>query len=207
MLILTLWTRKTRMRLRTEVISRVKAVFLDRDGVLIENRADYVKSWEEVRILAGVPDALMKLHLAGYALVIITNQSAAGRGIMTIEAILGLNDKIVDELNHLGGWIDKTLVCYHNPEDQCDCRKPKPGMIIQAQKEMNIDLDKSYLIGDAITDLQAAHAVGVNAILVCTGRGIEQRNKLALHPNLSPWVVENILMAANYIAAEECKIK
>lgn len=193
------------MRLRLELISGVRAVFLDRDGVLIENRADYVKSWEEVRILAGVPDALMKLHLAGYTLVIITNQSAAGRGIMTVEAILGLNDKIVDELKRLGGWIDKTLVCYHNPEDQCDCRKPKPGMIIQAQREMNIDLDKSYLIGDAITDLQAAHAVGVGGILVCTGRGIEQRKKLALHPNLSPWAFENMLTAANYIVAEGCK--
>lgn len=178
-------------------------MFLDRDGVLISNRADYVKSWEEVRILPGAPEALMKLHKSGYILVIVTNQSAAGRGIMTVQSIIRLNDRIVDELKRLGGWIDKTFLCTHSPGDQCECRKPKPGMLIQAQREMSLDLEKSYLIGDAISDIQAAHAVGVCGLLVSTGRGIEQRKKLVLHPNLTPMIFENILTATNLIINEQ----
>lgn len=176
-----------------------RAIFLDRDGVLIANRADYVKSWDEVMILPGAAAALRDFHQAGFLTVIVTNQSAAGRGILPAGELVELNQKIVDELTQLGGWIDRSYICPHSPTDHCDCRKPKPGMIFQAKRELSLDLSASFLVGDAVTDLQAAEAAGVQSILVWSGRGVEQRKKLTLHPHLSPWMFENILLASRGI--------
>lgn len=146
------------------------AVFLDRDGVIIENRPDHVKSWSEVRFLPGVFQTLHKLSQLPLAIVIISNQGAVGRGLMTLETAWDLQRRIVAEIQEHGGRIDASYICPHHPHDGCDCRKPAPGLIRQASRELGLDLSASWLVGNAVTDLQAAAATGMRAVLVRTAR-------------------------------------
>jgi D-glycero-D-manno-heptose 1,7-bisphosphate phosphatase len=150
------------------------AVFLDRDGVLIENSASYIKSWSEVTFLPGVFDAMRRLSASPHAVVVVTNQSVVGRGILSLAGVLEVNERIVAELKARGGRIDACYLCPHHPDAGCPCRKPAPGMLLRAGKELGLDLHASYLVGDAISDVEAARAVGARGILVLTGRGGEQ---------------------------------
>jgi D-glycero-D-manno-heptose 1,7-bisphosphate phosphatase len=159
------------------------AIFLDRDGVIIENRTDYCRSWEEVVILPGALQALARAQGTSYAVVIITNQSAVGRGLVDRATADDINARLVSAIRAAGGRVDGVYMCPHAPEDGCDCRKPKPGLLLQAARELSLDLPRSVLIGDSLSDIEAARAAGVGqAMLVRTGRGIEQ---LALAPAAS----------------------
>jgi len=149
-------------------------VFLDRDGVIIENRNDYIKTWDEVRFLPKAFDALRELGRAGHRVVVVTNQSAVGRGIISLNQAAELNQRLATEVEAHGGRIDAWYMCWHHPQDGCDCRKPAPGLLLRAQVELGLDLARAHLIGDAISDIQAARAAGVRATLVLTGRGREQ---------------------------------
>jgi D-glycero-D-manno-heptose 1,7-bisphosphate phosphatase len=156
-------------------------VFLDRDGVLNENRADYVRTWEQVVILPGVFDAMQRLAASSFAVVVVTNQSAVGRGLVTRETLAAINQGIVREVQRAGGRIDAVYACPHAPEDGCACRKPRPGMLVQAAQDLDLDLARSYLVGDAVSDMQAALAAGSRPVLVRTGRGVKQALGLAVH--------------------------
>jgi D-glycero-D-manno-heptose 1,7-bisphosphate phosphatase len=151
------------------------AVFLDRDGVIIQNRENYVRSWKDVEFLPSSLQALKQLSQSSYKIIIITNQSAIGRGIITMEQVEAINQRIIDEITHFGGRVDGLFICPHTPEDHCSCRKPLPGLILQAAATLSIDLPSSVMIGDALTDIQAGSAAGIKTlILVKTGRGQEQ---------------------------------
>jgi D-glycero-D-manno-heptose 1,7-bisphosphate phosphatase len=154
------------------------AVFLDRDGVIVENRPDHVKSWAEVRFLDKTFDAMARLTETPTAVVIVSNQAVVGRGIITLEQAWDVQDQIVRAIEARGGRIDASYLCPHHPDDGCLCRKPAPGMLRQAAEELGLDLKHSWLVGDAITDMQAGQAVGARCILVRTGRGAEQEAKL-----------------------------
>jgi D-glycero-D-manno-heptose 1,7-bisphosphate phosphatase len=151
------------------------AIFLDRDGVLIENRPDYVRDWSQVKIF---PEAIRVLSLSAaknYKIVIITNQSAVGRGLITLETARDINNQLVNLIHQQGGQVDGVYMCPHKPEDVCSCRKPKPGLFFQAAIELSLDLQRSWMIGDAWSDVQAGQAAGMRQIiLVKTGRGTEQ---------------------------------
>jgi len=158
---------------------RFPAVFLDRDGVIIENRANYVRSWDDVSFLSGVFPALRLLFASAYRIVIVTNQSAVGRGFLTLELAKEINTRIVNTIEEQGGRIDSVQMCPHTPQDKCSCRKPEPGMVLQASAEMSIDLTTSFLIGDSRTDLLAGKAAGVGHLaLVRTGLGADQESLL-----------------------------
>ena len=151
------------------------AIFLDRDGVLIENRADYVRDWSHVALFQDAVHALSNTDLNHYKIVIVTNQSAVGRGIIALETARDINNQLVDEIRRQKGKIDDAFLCVHAPDDKCDCRKPKPGLLLQAAKKLSLDLKRSWMIGDAWSDLQAGQAAGVHGtIIVKTGRGIDQ---------------------------------
>ena len=154
------------------------AIFLDRDGVINENRADYVRTWEQVVFLPGVFDALRALAGSDFAVVVVTNQSAIGRGIMAAETLQGIHDRIAQRITEEGGRVDAIYACPHRPDAGCDCRKPQPGMLLQAAADLDIDLARSYLVGDAVTDAEAALAAGARPIMVRTGRGVAQLAKL-----------------------------
>ncbi len=139
-------------------------LILDRDGTLTEERG-YVTDLADLVLLPGTQDALAKARAAGVTLVVVTNQSAIGRGLLT-EAALG---DLHESLRGLG--VAAVYHCPHLPDDGCDCRKPNPGMITRAVRELDLDPARSMLVGDHLTDCQAARAAGVPAVLVRTGHG------------------------------------
>ena len=155
-----------------------KAIFLDRDGVIIENKATYVRSLDDIIFIPQALPAMELLKRSSFKIFIITNQSAVGRGLLSIELAHLINKKVVERIVNRGGRVDGVFMCPHTPDDLCACRKPKPGLILNAASKYNLDLQNSIMIGDALTDVLAGQAAGIKRnILVLTGRGIEQYSK------------------------------
>jgi D-glycero-D-manno-heptose 1,7-bisphosphate phosphatase len=153
----------------------LRVVFLDRDGVL--NRAfpegDTTRppaGVAELEILPGVPDALARLHAAGFALVVVTNQPDVARGRQTRAAVEEINARMSAELPLLD-----VFTCYHDTADKCACRKPKPGLLLAAARKWDLDLDAAFLIGDRWSDVVAAHAAGCTGVLIETPFGHPER--------------------------------
>lgn len=151
------------------------AIFLDRDGVLIENRTNYVRDWSDVQIFPESIQALSNPKLRNYKIVIVTNQSGIGRGIIPIKTAIRINNRLVNLIRDQSGRLDGAYLCPHSPDAECNCRKPKPGLLLQAANELSLNLERSWMIGDAWSDLQAGQAAGVQGtIIVKTGRGEAQ---------------------------------
>ena len=158
------------------------AIFLDRDGVVIENRPNYVRRWDDVEIFPAAVKALAHIASSPYQIVFVTNQSAIGRGLLSFEDAQAINQRLVSELTKFGCRVDGIFMCPHAPDENCSCRKPLPELLFRAAQSLSIDLSKSIMIGDAWTDLLAGQAAGVSQIaLVLTGRG---RQQLALQQPL-----------------------
>jgi len=149
---------------------RPQAIFLDRDGTLNRERADYVKSWQEYEWLPGALEALAVLAGLGVPILVVTNQSAVGRGILDPGVLHAIHAQAQAEAQAAGGRLDDFLVCPHTPADGCACRKPKPGLLLQAAALYNLDLHRCVFVGDSLTDMQAAQAAGCPWILLRTGR-------------------------------------
>ena len=148
-------------------MNKFKTVFLDRDGVINKERSDYIKSISELEIFPNVAKNIELLKNAGFLVVIITNQSAINRGIISIEKLSSIHKLLSDRLEiEFKTRIDGIYFCPHTPEENCQCRKPKPGLLLQAAKELNIDLEKSVMIGDSQKDVDAARAVKCKSILL-----------------------------------------
>jgi D-glycero-D-manno-heptose 1,7-bisphosphate phosphatase len=176
----------------------VPAIFLDRDGVIIENCPEYVRVWEDVQIFEQALAALRSLYSSTYKIVIVTNQSAIGRGIITFEQAHSINTRLIETIMHTGGRIDGVFMCPHTPDDQCQCRKPNPGMLLQAAKELSIDLSRSIMIGDALSDLLAGKRAEVPQLsLVRTGRGMLQ-SQLSVPDELGSFLIYDNLSNAIY---------
>lgn len=175
------------------------AVFLDRDGVLIENRDDYVKSKDEVSVLPGASQAMRRLARSEYALVLVSNQSAVGRGLVTLEQANRINDHVVQAIVAAGGRLDASYLCPHAPEAACDCRKPAPGMLLRAAHELQLDPGQSFMVGDAASDMEAARAAGVRGVLVKTGRGAGQAAALTGDQRAHTTIVEDLSAAVDHI--------
>lgn len=172
------------------------AIFLDRDGVIIENRPNYVRSWEDVTIFPQALSVLARLRDLPYQIVIVTNQSVVGRGGISLQAAQAINERLVAQIVDAGGRIDGVFMCPHAPSDRCECRKPKPGLLLQAAQALAIDLSSSWMIGDALTDVMAGKAAGVKrTALVLTGRGMAQMERPEAD-RISPFVVYDDLSAA-----------
>ncbi len=172
------------------------AIFLDRDGVIIENCPAYVRAWSDVQIFEQALTALARLTQSQFKIVIVTNQSAVGRGIITFEQAHSINTRLVTTIVQAGGRVDGVYMCPHEPKDQCACRKPKPGLLLQAAKDLSLDLGQSIMIGDAISDLLAGRYAGLHkAALVRTGRGSDQI-QLPIPPELDNFSVYETLLDA-----------
>jgi D-glycero-D-manno-heptose 1,7-bisphosphate phosphatase len=152
----------------------MRAVFLDRDGVINENRVDHVKSWGEFRFLPDVPEAIARLTRAGIQVFIITNQAIVNRGLVSRERVEAINARMVQELERWGAKIAAVAYCPHRPDEQCSCRKPRPGLLFGLASEHGVSLSGATLIGDAWSDIEAGQAAGCETILVLTGRGSAQ---------------------------------
>ena len=163
----------------------MQALFLDRDGVINRERADYVKSWAEFEFLPGALWAIARLSQLELPIFVITNQSAVGRGIIQIETVHEIHANLRRKVQATGGRIDAFYICPHHPNVGCDCRKPRPGLLRQAAAEHQLDLSKCLFIGDSITDFQAARAVKCRPILLKSGRqGRQLETWFAGHPHI-----------------------
>ena len=142
------------------------AIFLDRDGVINEERKDYVKNIDEFKIIDGSLDAIKLLKEKKIIVVIITNQSAINRGLLSVESLNTIHESLQIKLLELGVTLDGIYFCPHTPEENCLCRKTKPGLLLEAIKELNIDIKTSLMIGDSQKDLDAANAIGCKSKLL-----------------------------------------
>ena len=153
---------------------RMKLIILDRDGVMNYDSDQYIKCPEEWNASPGSLEAIARLNRAGYRVVVATNQSGIGRGLFDIETLHRIHEKLRCELTAVGGSVDAIFFCPHLPEDSCACRKPKPGLLVDIATRLQVLLSGVPFVGDSLTDVEAARAVGAQPILVRTGKG--QRN-------------------------------
>ncbi len=179
-----------------------KVIFLDRDGVINRDSPNYIKCWEEFEFLPGSLEALRLLTQAGYHLILITNQSIINRGMATAEDLAHTHRRLREAVAAAGGRIFDIFFCPHQPDEHCDCRKPKPGLILQAQARHGIELARTIMIGDSGRDIRCGRQAGCGAtILVRTGYKPDVEQRLAaegLHPDA---VADDLLAAARWILA------
>jgi D-glycero-D-manno-heptose 1,7-bisphosphate phosphatase len=150
------------------------AILLDRDGVINVNRVDHVVSWDQFRFIPGALGALRRLRAANIPVIVVTNQAIIGRGLADVETLEQMNDRLRRVVEWAGGAITDILYCPHRPEDGCDCRKPQPGLLLEAARRHNLDLRRCAIVGDAYSDIAAGLAVGCTAAMVTTGRGLAE---------------------------------
>jgi len=155
-------------------------IFLDRDGT-INDEVDFLKTPEQLHLLDGTASAIRELNESGWRVFVITNQSGIARGLLSERQLADVHAKLLAELKAHGATLDAIYYCPHHPDygeppyrKDCDCRKPKTGMLDRAAKEFHIDLKRSFVVGDRMLDIQAGNAAGARSILVLTGYGTEE---------------------------------
>jgi D-sedoheptulose 7-phosphate isomerase len=147
------------------------AVFLDRDGTIARD-VPYCSRPEDFELFPGVVEAVRQLQNNGFKVVLTTNQSGIGRGYFTFDALEKIHEKLHREMARGNVRLDGIYYCPHHPDDDCECRKPRPGMLLRSSAEMNIDLEKSFMVGDTVADIEAGRRVGCRTILINTASGI-----------------------------------
>ncbi|MBI2658056.1 HAD family hydrolase [Candidatus Woesearchaeota archaeon] len=168
-----------------------KAVFIDRDGCIAED----IGFVHKIKNFKLIPNAVEGLRLLkNYKLIIVTNQSGIGRGYFRFEDFLQYNNRVVEELRKNGIKIEKTYVCPHAPDDNCECRKPKTKFLKDAEKELGIDLSKSFMIGDKKIDVEMGRNAGCKSILVLTGNGLKEKENAE-----ADYFADDLLDAAKWI--------
>lgn len=176
------------------------AVFLDRDGT-VNVEKNYIDDPKDLKLYEGVSDAIKCLNKKGIRVIVVTNQSGVARGYFTEERVLEINEYLKELLANDGASLDGIYYCPHHPEfDQtCDCRKPKPGLLIRAADDFQIDLQSSYIIGDKLSDLELAGSTRVKGVLVLTGYGLETRRNLETGSVTPHFIAKGLKEAVKWI--------
>jgi D-glycero-D-manno-heptose 1,7-bisphosphate phosphatase len=162
------------VQLASEAVAPTRAaklIVLDRDGVINHDSDQFIKSPDEWRPIPGSLEAISRLNHAGFRVVVATNQSGVGRGLLDIATLNAIHDRMHRALAQVGGRVDAIFFCPHTADSQCSCRKPKPGMLEEIGHRFNIDMTGVPCLGDSPRDLAAAEAVGAQPMLVLTGKG------------------------------------
>jgi D-glycero-D-manno-heptose 1,7-bisphosphate phosphatase len=180
------------------------AIFLDRDGTVSEE-SGYMYDTGLYKPFPWTGPAVRRINESGMKAVLITNQSGVERGYFPESMVHAVHDILRAELDRHHASLDGIYFCPHQPATDCDCRKPRPGMLLQAQKELDIDLNRSYMIGDRYLDIEMAHAVGAFGILVLTGDGRKEVETFKGHPHQPDFVAENLAHAVDAILRGEVK--
>jgi len=149
----------------------MKLIILDRDGVINEDSDQYIKSADEWQPISGSLEAIARLFAAGFTLAIATNQAGIGRGLFSAKTLESIHNKLIKLVRGVGGDIATIAYCPHHPDDQCQCRKPQPGLVQQIEKNLNTSAEGAWFVGDSLKDLQAAKRAGCKPSLVLTGNG------------------------------------
>ena len=169
----------------------MKLVILDRDGTINVDSPDYIKSPAEWQPIPGSLEAIARLHQADYRVVVATNQSGIGRGLFDTQALFAIHEKLQRALGQVGGRIDAFFFCPHKADDNCRCRKPQPGMLLEVARRFNVAIEDAFMVGDSRKDLEAAVAAGARPVLVLTGKGASTQGKgglprgTAVYPDLA----------------------
>lgn len=172
-----------------------RAVFLDRDGTIIED-VPYLFEPEKVRLIKGAGEAIKIFNRLAFMVVVVTNQSGVRRGYFKDADVAAIHGRLNSILDYEGARIDDYFYCPHEPQDGCACRKPETGMVDRAVNEYSLDVENSYVIGDKASDLWLANSVGATSILVRTGHGLETENDKSIKAG---FVARDILQAAEWI--------
>lgn len=176
-------------------------LILDRDGVINRDSREFVKSADEWQPLVGSIEAIAKLSAAGYTVAVASNQSGLARGLFDKDALQAMHQKLIDLVATAGGEVERIVVCPHGPYDGCDCRKPKPGLLLELAGYYETGLDGVPVVGDSLRDLQAAVAAGARPILVRTGNG--EKTERRLPPELTNVeIFEDLAAVASMLVAE-----
>ena len=173
----------------------MKLIVLDRDGVINHDSDEYIKSADEWVPIDGSLEAIAQLNHGGYIVVVASNQSGIARGYFDIETLTEMHRKMATLLEKLGGRVDAIFFCPHGPKDNCDCRKPKPGMLLEIGQRFNVSLEDVIFIGDSMTDIKAAADANARSVLVRTGKG-EKAEKILKAENRNDVPVFDDLAAA-----------
>jgi D-glycero-D-manno-heptose 1,7-bisphosphate phosphatase len=189
-------------------VARRAAVFIDRDGTLTEE-VGYVNHPSRLRLLPRSAAAIRRLNEADIAAVVVTNQAGIARGYFSEEVMQAVHEQLVEQLKDAGAHLDGLYVCPHHPTEgappfraECDCRKPRPGLLLRAAQELGLDLSGSSMVGDKASDLLVARAVGARAVLVLTGYGLgEWEYRRALLPLTPDHVAADLLDAVHWVIA------
>ncbi len=185
------------------------AIFLDRDGTINEE-VGYIESLDKLVIIPTAFEAIRLINLSGFKAVVVTNQAGIAKGLFNETFVQQTNDQLQAALKQKDAFIDAFYYCPHHPTEGdapyrrvCDCRKPAPGLFLQAERDMSIDLASSFMIGDRYRDMEAAHRAGVKGVLVKTGFGMDVLENIGPDhetPEGKPdFIAENILQAVHWI--------
>lgn len=184
------------------------AVLIDRDGTLIKELDSPPRSASDVRMLPGAAAALARLSREGFALAAITNQSAIARGWLRFEEFLAVQRAIAGELDGAGVRLDGVYFCPHHPREgfapyrrRCDCRKPGPALVERALRDLNADPARTWMVGDALRDLEAGARVGVRGVLVATGKGAREAAKMSPQQRAGIALVDDLAAAVEHVLA------
>ncbi len=185
-------------------------VFLDRDGT-INKEVGYLHEAEKLSLIPGAAQAIKRLNDFGLPVVCVSNQAGVARGYYSVEAVAEVHQKLEELLAAEGAHLDGIYFCPHHPTEgrhpyrtDCQCRKPGPGMLEKAASELNIDLSRSYLIGDSLTDIQAAENAGLKAILVLTGYGQKELENIEKQSITKPdYICPDLVVAVHWILEQQ----
>jgi D-glycero-D-manno-heptose 1,7-bisphosphate phosphatase len=174
-------------------------VFLDRDGVINRDSTDYVTAWDQFHFLPGSLEAICCLTRAGMTVMVITNQSAIGRGMMEIATLESMHRNLCRAVAAQGGHIEAIYYCPHHPDDACTCRKPKPGLIRQAQQQYGLDLAAATMIGDSARDIECGIGAGCGRTILVRS-GLHDALPVLAAQGLRPdWVADDLAAAVNWL--------
>jgi D-glycero-D-manno-heptose 1,7-bisphosphate phosphatase len=184
-----------------------RCVFLARDGT-INREVHHLRRLEELELLEGVPEGIRLLNRAGWRVIVVTNQAAVARGLLSEERLGEIHQELQAMLAREGAYVDAIYYCPHHPTEgfgryrlECTCRKPQPGSIQRAARELGLDLAQSYCIGDKRSDLEAGRTAGCHTILVRTGYGVVTAAQLDGESIRPDYIATNLLEAAQWILA------
>jgi histidinol-phosphate phosphatase family protein len=175
-------------------------VFLDRDGVINEDRDDYVKNVDELVVFPYSPDSIARLNNAGYVVVVVSNQQCVAKGMMTCEQLEDIQREITRQVNASGGDIESFQHCTHLKSENCSCRKPKPGMLLKAIRDHQLDPEKGFMVGDNEKDIIAGRSVGCRSVLVMSG--MATRETVCAMKDPPDYVAENLQSAVDWILSQ-----
>ena len=156
----------------------MKVLVLDRDGVINEDSPDYIRSVEEWQPIPGSIEAIARASKAGYTIAVASNQSGLARGLFDLDALTEIHDRMIEAVEDAGGRIDIITWCPHHPDEDCECRKPRIGLLMRIEQELGVSLAGQWFVGDSTRDLEAARAAGMIPVLVRTGNGSKIENDI-----------------------------